>query len=145
MLTRRSDDVSRRRVERLLSDPDLVPRAQVPAGLRHRIMESVRSEEAECAPSPRLWPFVLAGTACLALAIGLAMIWRSPAPVGARGSARQDLGVVARLPLDSGGMIRLVADSLDRPLQEQADRIVSDTRRATRAIVGCIPFAGRGD
>jgi len=33
---------------------------------------------------------------------------------------------------------------VDGPMMDQADAMLRDTRRATRMVVGIVPFAGRG-
>jgi hypothetical protein len=48
------------------------------------------------------------------------------------------------VPLEPSGMIRLVTGSVDKPLMDQADLMINDTKRATQAVVRCVPFAGRG-
>jgi hypothetical protein len=42
-------------------------------------------------------------------------------------------------------MLRLVAGSFDQPLRVETARMMSDTRRATRAMTRCVPFTRWGN
>jgi len=129
-------------VERLLLDRAGVPMEPTPAGLRGRIMEGLREAPAVVRAGPVLWPWFGVAAACVALAGVMIMLGRQgatgPAPV-AGGAA-----ITSTVPLEPMGMIRMVAGSVDGPMMDQADAMLRDTRRATRMVVGIVPFAGRG-
>jgi hypothetical protein len=136
-----ASDAALDEVDRQLADRAAAPMMPTPGGLRGRILESLDESQPRQRRVLELWP--LAAAACIAVMAGtLYMLSRphAPAPVNRPGS----LAVTNSLPLEPAGMIRLVTGTVDRPLRGQADLIMSDTRRATRAIVGCVPFAGRG-
>jgi hypothetical protein len=137
MLNQRESEAMAR-VDGLLADG--APVVPPPVALRGRIMEALRDAEPERARLS-IGPWALVMAACLVLAIGLAVQpWKRPTPPAPTGKAA---GIVS-VPLEPSGMIRLVADSVDAPMREQADRMMSDTRRATLAIVRRVPFVGRG-
>lgn len=129
------EDVHRR----LASEPP--PLAPAPAGLRAAVIQRLEAMEA---PPRRM---VLAGgwgaamAAGLALAVGgVALLTIRPAPPPAPAKAE---GLLS-LPMTPEPVFRVVAGSVDGPLLDQAQKMVEDTRRATRAVVRCLPFTEGG-
>jgi hypothetical protein len=128
-------------VERLLADRAGHPRIELDGERCARIVAAVRSAPVMYqAERGRGWvPAAIA--AGLLLVVGAAA-WQvvpreAPAPAGL---SMASLG----LPVGPEPMMRLVAGSMDRPLRDEAERMVADTRRATRAVAGCVPFVRQG-
>lgn len=118
------------------SAPPVVP---APAGLRARVMS--RIYDADLRPVVHgVWRLPLAGAlaAALVLAIGGALYLGRPTRPQASPTIASDL---IRVPVDAGPMLRLVANSVDEPLKDQAQKLMADTRRATRIVARCLPFA----
>jgi hypothetical protein len=131
-------------VDRLLADPANQPREAVSEGLHERIMQAVQISKRPTAgrivPVGLSW--ALAAAACMLVAIGISS-WLRPA---ARAPAEWTNSVAAlNLPVGPQPVMRLVAGTFDQPLREETAKMVSDTRRATRAMVRCVPFTRTAD
>jgi len=124
-------------VHRLLSVPGSTPRQAPSPALRSRIMGALRESPAP-SDRARTWRWA-AAAACAALAIAAVPILR-PTP---RGPALAGPAGIP-IPMDAAPVLRLVAGQVDRPLLEQAQKMYADTRRATRVVVNCVPFARGG-
>lgn len=110
--------------------------------LRTRIMDGLR-HSAQAEPERMRWSVGWLGLAAACVVVG-AVSWftRAPAPPTTLGQSGP--GIVAILPETAGPVLRLVADSMDRPILNQAQKMMDDTKRATNAVVRCVPFARRG-
>jgi hypothetical protein len=116
------------------AEADMVP---TPPGIRARVMDRLY-ESQQPAPSLAIgWRWGAALAAVLTLAVGVISLMLSRPPVSSSTSA-------LHVPVDAGPMIRLVAGSLDQPMLDQAEKLVNDTKRVTRAVVRCIPFTRGG-
>jgi hypothetical protein len=115
------------------------PTMPAPSALRSRIMDRLR--ETDAAPVYRIgWSRIarLAAAAAVVVGIGLYIALRpAPAPVRGPGS------LALHVPVGVAPVIQLVTDNLDEPLLDQAQKMLSDASRATRAVVQCIPFTSR--
>jgi hypothetical protein len=112
------------------------PRAMPSPQLRSRTMDSLRSAEIDAAPHLG-WRWAAAGVASLLVAgAAVKLALPNPAPRG------QFSGLP--IPVDAGPVMRLVSGSVDKPLLDQAQKMYDDTRRATRLVASCVPFARHG-
>lgn len=127
------------RVDRLLADRAGQPVHAAPAGLNRRIVEALAViESADNAPARQnIQTWQLAAAACLLIAGGVAVRYSlvRAVPVAAPESV-----AVLNIPVGPQPMLRLVAGSFNQPLRDEAARMMSDTRRATRAMARCVPF-----
>jgi hypothetical protein len=125
-------------VHKLLSQRDAAPMLRPSPALRSRIMDGLRESRVP-ADRPQGWRWALAAAACLGLGIAAIPLMR-PAVSHDPGP-----GSFSRISIPSATpMLRLVAGSVDQPLLDQAQKMYTDTRRATRAVVNCVPFARGG-
>jgi hypothetical protein len=128
-------------VHRALSEtPPLV--ASAPRHLRARVMDRIYEMEpvAQSRPAGAWRRAGLAAAAVVAVGAGVYVLVR---PATTRDRGAEPL-MSLHVPVDVGPMVRLVALNVDQPLLDQAQKMMSDTRRATEAVVRCIPFV-RGD
>ncbi len=106
--------------------------------LRSRIMRGLH-EASGPAPIAGSWRWALAGVACLLLTAALI-----PA-LSHRPAAAPFTGPLAlQIPVGASPVFRMVSGSVDKPLLDQAQKMYDDTRRATRMVASCVPFARRG-
>ena len=124
-------------VHRALSETP-PPLAPAPHQLRARVMDRIYAMEpvTRSAGTVAWRPIGVAAAAALAIGAGLYVATRSP--TGPERGPEQ--GLRLSVPVDAGPVVRLVAMNVDQPLLDQAQKMVSDTRRATEAVVRCIPF-----
>ena len=115
------------------------PRLEPSPALRSRIMGALRESEAPARPGVA-WRWALAGVACLLLAGAMIpVVTRNAVPA----AATDRIGAI-QIPVGASPMLRLVSGSVDKPLLDQAQKMYDDTRRATRMVAACVPFARRG-
>ena len=128
-------------VDRLLADRAGQPRVECDGERCARIVAAVRRTHVmDEAVRGRGWvPAAIAAGLLVAIGAGAWQMVRREAPAPA-GLSMASL----RLPVGAEPMIRLVAGTMDRPLRDEAERMVADTRRATRAVAGCVPFVRQG-
>jgi hypothetical protein len=128
-------------IDQLLRDQAAAARRLSPPDLHARVIEQLRT--APAASNRSRWPYLIALPASLAAAAAFAwLLTPTPAPRPTTPS------LALRVPLNPAPVIRpaslFVEDSVDRPLRNEATLLVRDTKRATRVVVDCLPFASRG-
>ena len=132
------------KIDELLADRAGQPVQRTPAGLELRILEAVAGSSRIEVASPRAIPqfWKLAAAACLLLAVGVVvrMSLTHPQP-----PSNAESVAMLKMPVSPQPMLRLVAGSFDQPLRVETARMMSDTRRATRAMTRCVPFTRWGN
>ena len=126
------------RVHGLLSQHESAPRQAPSPALRSRIMDELRRSPAPSGQTHR-GRWALAAAACVMLGVAAVPLLRPAPPAGPSNASFSGISI----PMGATPVYRLVAGSVDQPLLDQARKMYSDTQRATRAVVHCVPF-GRG-
>ena len=126
------------RVDQLLSDRSGHPLHRSPDGLARRICDGIAAS-GQVAPvmrGERKYGWRLAAAACVLLAVGgmMRVALNTPAV------APPESVAMLKMPVSPQPMLRLVAATFDQPLRDETARVMSDTRRATRAMTRCVPF-----
>ena len=127
-------------IDKLLAKPPVLERPS--PELRSRIMQGLRESTQAEQRASRLHPGWI-GLAAACVVVG-AVSWFTRPPVPTPGPAQNGAGIVAILPTTAVPVIRMVANSMDRPILNEAQKMMDDTKRATNAVVRRVPFARRG-